>query len=291
MEPRAVSLALGGHERQRLGGRSAGQRRRAVPDRRGSRSHRRGRVFETAKLVDGHPFALTRHLARLDLSLAGLGLPSVDHDHIRDGVKAVLDAAEPIAFGRLRITVTAGVGPLGSERSDSDPTYIVTSVAQARPAASGRITVVPWTRNERAATVGLKTTSYADNVIAIAAARQVGAMEAVFANTRGELCECTGSNIFVVVDGVALTPPGDCGLLRGITRGLVLEWGADAGIVIREQTLPLDVLTSADEVFLTSSIKDVFPVHAIDDRELAVGPVTTALAEVFAARSTEDLDP
>lgn len=251
-------------------------------------------VFETTKLVDGHPFALTRHLARLDRSAAGLGLPPVDHDRIHEGVKAVLGAAEPIAFGRLRITLTAGVGPLGSDRSDSDLTYIVTSVAQARPAASGKVTVVPWTRNERGATAGLKTTSYADNVVALAAAQRVGAMEAVFANTRGELCECTGSNVFVVMhenDGVVSTPPGDSGLLRGITRGLVLEWGREAGIDIREETLPLDVLTTADEVFLTSSIKDVFPVHAVDDRALAIGPVTTRLVEVFAARAADDLDP
>lgn len=248
-------------------------------------------VFETTKLVDGHPFALTRHLARLDLSVAGLGLPPVDHDRIHEGVKAVLGAAEPIAFGRLRITLTGGIGPLGSDRADGDLTYIVTSVAQARPAASGKITVVPWTRNERGATAGLKTTSYAENVIALAAAKKVGAMEAVLANTRGELCECTGSNLFVVIDGIVLTPPGDSGLLRGITRGLVLEWGREAGVPIREEALPLDVLRTADEVFLTSSIKDVYPVHAVDDRELAPGPVTAHLAEVFAARAAQDLDP
>lgn len=251
-------------------------------------------VFETTKLVDGHPFALTRHLARLDLSAAGLGLPPVDHDRIRDGIKVVLGAAEPIAFGRLRITLTGGIGPLGSDRSDGDLTYIVTSVAQARPAASGKITVVPWTRNERGATAGLKTTSYAENVVALAAAKKAGAMEAVFANTRGELCECTGSNVFVVLpemDGVVLTPPGDSGLLRGITRGLVLEWGREAGVEIREETLPLDVLRTADEVFLTSSIKDVFPVHAVDDRALTPGPVTARLAQIFTARAAEDLDP
>ncbi len=248
-------------------------------------------VFETTKLVDGQPFALTRHLARLDLSVGGLGLPPVDHDRIHNGIEAVLGAAEPIAFGRLRITLTGGIGPLGSDRSDNDLTYIVSSVAQARPAASGKVTVVPWTRNERGATAGLKTTSYAENVVALAVAKKVGAMEAVFANTRGELCECTGSNVFVVTDGVVRTPPGDSGLLRGITRGLLLEWGREAGIEISEEALPLDVLTTADEVFLTSSIKDVFPVHAVDDRELGPGPITARLAKVFSSRASEDLDP
>ena len=252
-------------------------------------------VFETTKLVDGRPFAIRRHLDRLDRSIAGLGLPPVDHALIHEGIKAVLEAGPPIAFGRLRFTVTGGVGPLGSDRSGTDLTYIVTTVAQAPPPASGKVTVVPWTRNERAATAGLKTTSYADNVIALARAKEVGAMEAVFANTRDELCECTGSNIFVVLDsaeGVVRTPPLTAGPLAGITRGLVLEWGRDAGIDLREEPLSLDVLATADEVFLTSSIKDVFPVHAVDDRVLPVpGPVTARLAAVFAARAGEDQDP
>ncbi|MEP6797217.1 MAG: aminotransferase class IV, partial [Lapillicoccus sp.] len=81
------------------------------------------------------------------------------------------------------------------------------------------------------------------------------------------------------------------GLLLGITRGLLLEWGRAAGVEMRETVLPLDVLAGADEVFLTSSIKDVFPVHAVDDRELAPGPVTARLAQVFVSRAAEDLDP
>ena len=83
---------------------------------------------------------------------------------------------------------------------------------------------MPWVRNERAATAGLKTTSYAENVIALASRQEPGALEAIFANTRGELCEATGSNVFVVIDGVVRTPPLDSGCLAGITRELVLEW-------------------------------------------------------------------
>jgi len=252
-------------------------------------------VFETTKLVDGRPFALTRHLERLDRSVAGLGLPPVDRDRVREGIAAVLGAREPIAFGRLRFTVTGGVGPLGSDRDDSGLTYIVTTVEQVQPTGSGRVAVVPWTRNERAATAGLKTTSYADNVIALARAKQSGAVEAILANTRGELCEGTGSNVFVVPDsdsGVVLTPPLASGPLAGVTRALVLEWGREAGLDLREEPMPLDVLRSADEVFLTSSIKDVFPVDAVDDRALpAPGPVTARLVEVFATRSAQEVDP
>ena len=248
-------------------------------------------VFETAKLVDGAPFALTRHHRRLEHSAAGLGLPAPDLALVDKGVAAVLDG-DPIAFGRLRYSVTGGVGPLGSDRHDASLTTIVLAAPQARPPASGRLTIVPWTRNERSAVVGLKTTSYAENVVALARAKQVGAIEAVFANTRGELCECTGSNVFVVADGVVLTPPADSGLLPGITRGLVIEWARAAGVDVREQPLPLEVLTTSDEVFITSTTKDVLPIDAVDDHVLpAERPVTTRLQEIFRSNAERDSDP
>src|SRR6185437_4791286 len=165
-------------------------------------------------------------------TLAGLGLPAADHDYIAEGAKAVLEAGDEIEFGRLRYSVTGGAGPLGSDRDDSPLTYIVTAGSQPRPPASASVAVVPWTRNERSAVAGLKTTSYAENVVALAYAKERGAIEAVFANTRGELCECTGSNIFVVRDGQVLTPPADSGLLPGITRELTIEWAQLSGIPV-----------------------------------------------------------
>lgn len=251
-------------------------------------------AFETLKIIDGRPFATTRHARRLDRSLTGLGLPPADHDLIAAGAAAVLGGGEPIPFGRLRYTVTAGVGPLGSDRAATEAaglTYVVTAGEQARPPGSGAVVVVPWTRNERAATAGLKTTSYADNVVALAYAKERGAVEAVFGNTRGELCEGTGSNVFVVLDGVVVTPPADSGALEGITRELTIDWCREDGLPVEERALPLDVLRTADEVFITSSTRDVFPVHAVDDRSLAPGPVTARAAKVFAARAAQDEDP
>jgi branched-chain amino acid aminotransferase len=248
-------------------------------------------AFETVKIDGGVPFAVTRHLRRLDRTMSGLGLPPADHDRIREGVDAVL-AGDPLDFGRLRVTVTGGRGPLGSDRHDSDLTHIVTAVPHARPQPHGPVITVPWVRNERAATAGLKTTSYADNVVALAAAKQRGAVEALFANTRGELCEATGSNVFVVVDGVVSTPPLSSGCLSGITRELVMEWCAHEGLAVVEETLPLDVLTRADEVFITSSIKDVFPVSAVDGRALpAPGPLTAQVADVWARHAEKGMDP
>jgi branched-chain amino acid aminotransferase len=248
-------------------------------------------AFETAKVQDGTPFAVGRHLARLDRTMAGLGLPPADHDRVREGITAVLEG-EPIGFGRLRWTITGGHGPLGSDRLDSALTYIVTAVAHDGPPASGSVVTVPWVRNERSATAGLKTTSYAENVVALARAAEHGAVEALFANTRGELCEATGSNVFVVTDGVLRTPPLSSGCLAGISRELVLEWCRDAGLEVREEPLPMNVLAHADEVFLTSSIKDVMPVSAVDGRELpAPGPVTAAVMDVWARYSARTAEP
>lgn len=253
-------------------------------------------VFEATKIVDGVPFALTRHHDRMSRSLAGLGLPTADRERFADGIRAVLDAGPRIDFGKLRWWVTGGVGPLGSDRSGADapndPTYVVAAEAIDPPPATTAIHVVPWTRNERAATAGLKTTSYADNVVALAAAKRAGASEAVFANTRGELCEGTGSNVFVVIDGELLTPSLDSGALPGVTRDLLLKWARAGGLPIHERQMPLSVLYTADEVFLTSSTRDVQPVVAVDERLVASGPLTAAAAAAFRAGAMRDgMDP
>ena len=245
-------------------------------------------VFETVRVYGGQPFAWTRHLDRLDHSASGLGLAVPDRDALRAAADAVL-AANGHTEARLRITVTGGVAPLGSERGDAGPTVIVAS-SEVKPwPASVRVVVVPWVRNDRGATAGLKTTSYAENVRALAYAHERGAGEAIFANTRDELCEATGSNVFVVRDGTVATPPGASGCLLGVTRALVLE----LGVPIEEIALPLRALHDADEAFLTSTTREVQPIAAVDDRELPAvpGPVTAELAERFTALVARNRDP
>lgn len=248
-------------------------------------------VFETLLVRDGSPFALTRHLRRLERSCAGLGIVGPDEARVREAVAAVVDdAGEAASRARLRITVTSGPGPLGSERGDAEATLVVTLTPAKAWAATSSLATVPWVRNERSAVAGLKTTSYAENAIALAEAHRRGASEAVLADTQGRLCEGTGSNVFVVVDGELLTPHLRCGALAGVTRELVLEW-APAVVPVREADLPMSVLTTADEVFITSSTRDVHPVDRVDDRELAVGPVTREVADEFARRAALDVDP
>ncbi|MES4903775.1 MULTISPECIES: aminodeoxychorismate lyase [unclassified Streptomyces] len=244
-------------------------------------------VFETVKALDGRAFALTRHLHRLAGSARGLGLPEPDLDEVRRGCEAVL-RANPAPLGRLRITYTGGVSPLGSDRGTAGPTLVVALVETERRPDTTAVVTVPWTRNERGALTGLKTTSYGENVVALARAREHGASEALFGNTVGRLCEGTGSNVFVVLDGEPHTPPLASGCLAGITRQLVLDW-----VGAKETDLPFDVLERAEEIFLTSTTRDVQAVHRLDERPLpgAPGPVTAEAMRVFAERAADDLDP
>src|SRR4051794_40892187 len=245
-------------------------------------------VFETIRVYGGEPFAWTRHLERLAHSASGLGLAVPDRPQLRAAAHTGL-AADGHQEARLRVTVTGGVAPLGSERGEAAPTVIVAS-SPVRPWPDAvRVVVVPWVRNDRGATAGLKTTSYAENVRALAYAHERGASEAIFANTRDELCEATGSNVFVVRDGVLTTPPASSGCLLGVTRALVLE----LGVPVDETALPLAALRSADEAFLTSTTREVQPIAAVDDRALPAvpGPVTARLATAFAELLARDLDP
>jgi len=249
-------------------------------------------VFETMRVYDGVPFAWRRHCDRLVRSAAGLGLPTPDRAVLRDAAEAVL-AANGLREARVRVTVTGGRSPLGSERGDGPPTVVVAASALRPWAPTADVVVVPWPRNERGAVAGLKTTSYAENVRALAFAHEHGAGEAIFANTRDELCEATGSNVFVVDGGVVRTPPESAGCLLGVTRALVLELCAELGVQADESPLPIGALAAADEAFLTSTVREVQPVAAVDGDALpaAPGPVTELLTTAFATLVRTNLDP
>lgn len=255
-------------------------------------------VFETCAVYEGQAFALTRHLRRLRRSALGLGLGEPDLDEVRAAVEKVLAVAGDA--GRLRITLTGGPGPLGSHRFEPEEqrqTLVVLAGAATRAQVS-RVVRVPWVRNERSAVAGLKTTSYAENVVALAEAYRQGADEAVLANTVGELCEGTGSNVFVERGGELVTPPLSSGCLAGITRELLLEWGAADGFPVREadpRELAFDVL---DEVvageahlLLSGSIRNIAPTVRVDAVDVAAGPLSLAAQRLFQEHVGRDLDP
>ena len=252
-------------------------------------------VFETCGVVAGTAFALTRHLARLVRSARGMGLEEPDVDVVRAAVEEVL--ASTAGLGRVRVTVTAGLGPLGSGRTPGVQTVLVVAGSAPSPAPV-RVARVPWTRNERSAVAGLKTTSYAENVVALAEAARRGSGEAVLANTVGALCEGTGTNVFVERGGELLTPPLSSGCLAGITRELVLEWSAQAGLPVREAApgeLPYSVLdevtSGAAHLALSGSVRTFVPAAALDGVEIAAGPVTEEVRRLYREREAADVDP
>jgi branched-chain amino acid aminotransferase len=244
-------------------------------------------VFETLKVVDGTPFALTRHLERLVRSGLGLGL-RVDVALVRAAVAETLAAAQTDTL-RLRITVTGGPGPLGSERGAAGPTVVVATAPMPSWGPTAAVVISPWPRNERSPLTGLKTTSYAENVLALHDARSRGGSESVFGNTVGSLCEGTGSNVFLEWEGQLVTPPLSSGCLAGVTRALLLEWLPEAA----ELDLPVDALRTTTEAFLASSTRDVQPVASVDGQPLQhiPGPLTAHAAAVFQERSRSELDP
>ena len=243
-------------------------------------------VFEAIKVVEGRPFALTRHLNRLARSAASLGLPEPDDALIRSAISDVL-AEEDLSLGRLRITYTGGPAELGSGRGDVTPTTVVVVDGLAPAPETTAAVRVPWPRNERGAMAGVKSTSYAENVVALAEAAKSGASEAIFANLAGNLCEGTGTNVGYVMDGEVRTPTLESGCLAGVTRGLLLEWGD-----MVEIDEPITMLDEADEIFLMSTTRDVQGVRRIDGRELtAPGPLTRALIELWSAKEAEHWDP
>ncbi len=246
-------------------------------------------VFETLRVQGGTPVALRRHLDRLDRSAEGLGLARPNREVVLRAIAEVVDGST-LADARLRITVTAGLGPLGSGRSQGTQTLIVAVQSLDPVPAVADVVVVPWVRNERSAVAGIKTTSYGENVVALAYAKARGASEAIFANTRGELCEGTGSNVFVVLDGELCTPPLHSGCLDGTARQIVIERGE---IPVDQRDLPLSALVEAEEAFLTSSLRDVQPIATVDGVALpsAPGPVTKAVMTAFADLLARDLDP
>ena len=249
-------------------------------------------VFETLRVYRGIPFAWTRHYARLRASAAGLGLVAPEEHELRAATEAVL-AANDLREARLRITVTGGPAPPGSRRAPVPPTAIVVGFQLEPTAPTAAVMIVPWTRNEGGALAGLKTISYAENVRALAYVEERGANEAIFANTKGNLCEATGSNVFLVLDGTCCTPPLSAGCLNGVTRQLLLEVGREIGIAIEERDVPVGALRRADEAFVSSSVREAQPIASVDGIALpaAPGPITSRLAVAFTELTRRDLDP
>ncbi len=233
-------------------------------------------VFETIKFEERGVFALTQHLERLGQSARTMEIPLPEEARIRDAVSAVTQsfwAESDSSAGFLRITLTAGPGPLGTPRGELTPTLIVAVRPGTIRLEPTPVHLTAWTRNERSALAGVKSTSYGENVIALLDATRHGCSEAIFANTSGELCEGTGSNVFVAISDTLVTPPLSSGCLAGVTRQLLL----DAGVGI-ERSIAVSELSECTEMFLVSTGREVQPVLRCDAVQFpfAPGPFTSS---------------
>lgn len=243
-------------------------------------------VFEALKVTPVGPFAVRRHLDRLERSAAAMGLPAPDRDAVRAGIDAVLDDRQ-FAHGKVRITYTGGDGPLGSQAAYGSPTLVVAAAPTTLAPTTTDVVTAPWRRNEHGALTGVKSTSYGENVRGLAYAMAHDCGETIFRNTAGDVCEGTGTNVYCVFGDEIVTPPLSAGPLAGITRELLLEW-----VPVVERDLTLEEALTADEVFLTSSLRDVQLVERWDGHAFTgLGAVTARVAGVFAERSVTDLDP
>lgn len=257
-------------------------------------------LFETVRVYAGVPFRLQRHLARLGEGAGVLGIP-VPHaiGEMVERAVGVARAAGELQVA-LRITLTRGVGPPGvAPPRDAAPTIVIALQelrARAVPLLESGIAarVAQARRNEHAASSGLKTLAYTEGVLALAAAHAAGADDAIFLDTAGHVSEATASNVFVRRGAALLTPPASCGALPGITREAVLELAPQIGLAPEERPVTPAELLDADEVMLTSSLREIAPVVRIDGRAVgggAVGDAARRLAAAYAAQVAREGAP
>jgi branched-chain amino acid aminotransferase len=265
-------------------------------------------VYETWRTYNGQPFLFDRHMRRLRNSARMLDLPVPLGDaqidaRCRETMRAAGLGAAGTGEAYVRILVTRGIGELSYDpASCPSPSVVIIVKAHAAPPPEVyergvKVALVPVIRNHPGTVSPLiKSNNLLNNALAMQEAFRRGADEGIMRNYRGELAEGTQSNLFIVRNGAAMTPPLDAGLLPGITREFVFEVArAPAGsgqpdIAVREAVLHDDDLFSADEAFLTSSTREVVPIVGVDDRTVGKGvpgPVTLALLGRFRARAEE----
>jgi branched-chain amino acid aminotransferase len=257
-------------------------------------------VYETLRTYNGEPFLFDRHMQRLRTSanMLALAVPLTDREidrRFRETVQAAGLGRDPAREAYIRILVTRGIGELSYDPAGCpDPTVVVIVKPHVPPPAEVfargvRVSLVPIVRNHPGSVSPLiKSNNLLNNALAMQDALRHGSFEGIMRNHKGELAECTQSNLFIVKDGAALTPPIEAGLLPGITRAYLFEIGAEIGISVREQVLRDADLFGADECFLTSTTREVLSIVQVDDAIIgsgAPGAVTRALLEGFRQRA------
>jgi branched-chain amino acid aminotransferase len=248
-------------------------------------------LFETMRAERGRVPFLDRHLDRLEASAAILGIPLPQpRAALAAACLEVLQAnGLTNCIAAVRLTLSRGPGPRGlAPPPEPEPTLLITAAPLAEKAPSpGRVVISTIRRNEHSPLSRIKSLNYLDAVLALREARERGADDAILCNTAGRLACASAANLFLVRDGVLLTPSLGEGVLPGITRGLILELASELGSSAEENAIPPSALERAEEVFLTSSLIGVRPLVAADGHPVgrgALGPLTERLGEAYRER-------
>jgi len=250
-------------------------------------------IYETLRTYHGRLFLYDRHMRRMRNSarLIDLVLPFTD-DELATRIHETIDAAA-LEGGEayVRVLVTRGVGELTYDlKATPQPSWVIITKPLVPPSAEAydrgvKVVLVDVVRNHpESVNPAIKSNNLMNSALAAQQALKRGGFEAVMRNYRGELTECTQSNLFIVKNGAVFTPPLESGLLPGITREFVFELGRDAGIDVHEKVLRDDDLFGADEAFLTSTTRELLPVVTVDERKIGdgnPGPVTLKLLNAF----------
>lgn len=260
-------------------------------------------VYEVVRTYEGVPFLFDRHMRRLRASGERIHLDlGISDDALERRCAETMTAAGLGSNGRdayIRILITRGIGEISYDpKSCPEPSIVIIVKPHAEVPASTyedgiTVSLVGIVRNHPGTVNPLiKSNNLLNNALGQQEAMRKGGVEAIMRNYRGEIAECSQSNIFIVKDGVALTPPADAGLLVGITRDFLFDVASEIGVPMREQVLLDQDLFGADEVFLTSTTKEVVPIVRIDDHIVGggtPGPVTARLLAGFRARAARQI--
>jgi branched-chain amino acid aminotransferase len=256
-------------------------------------------VYETLRTYNRRLFLFDRHARRLRRSAAMIALDlTFTDEQLLAAVTATMVQASFDDEAYVRVLVTRGVGELSYD-PQATPAHTLVIIVKPQvdpPAAAYRqgvsVAIVDIVRNHpESVNPKIKSNNLLNNALAMQEALRRGAFEGVMRNFRGELTESTTANLFIVKDGVVMTPPIDAGLLPGITREFIFEIGAANGIAVREAVLADDDLYGADEAFLTSTTREAVPIVKVDDRTIGSGkpgPVTNKLLQGFRDRAYAD---
>ena len=241
-------------------------------------------LFSTLRVYEGVPWAFDRHWKRLARDEDRVQIP-VAHDAptVLDSIRKVI-AANQVRSGCIRIYFIFNKSTAwhSGERMPAVDLLIYSTDLPVR-VGSTELTVMPNGRHAANPLVGTKVTAWLNNVWHLEQARRRGFEDALLLNEREEVAECTAANIFCVIGGTLTTPPPASGCLPGVTREVLLEIAPKAGIRTIERALPLPELLSADEVFMTSTTRNVQPVRRIDEVSFpqAPGPLTERLSRLL----------